>query len=640
MGDLVSAAAVFGVAHPPGYPLFTLLGFLLTKLPLGLTPAFMVGLISSFSAALGVAIFYLLILRLTKNILVSAISTFILAFSYLYWFYAEIAEVFALNNFFAILLFYLAILFRQTAKVKYLYLFFITLGLSLTNHHTIIFIFPSLFILIFVNLIKLIKKKPKTLIFCLLSFFLGFSVYLYVPIASSRNPVINWDNVKDFPSFWRLLLRKDYGTFSAGLFLQPTLLQRLIILKTYFLYLFSQLTIPVMFLSLIGAVVLYFRDRLLFVSLVLAFIISGPLFIGYAGFPLMGTFFIGVYERFFVLSSIFLIFFFPFGLMFVTRDFLGRFLRRKFLFLFQAVFILIPLLLFYYNFPKTDLHNVAIGDNLGLDFLSPLPNNSVLILSGDTALFNAWYAHYGLKFRSDVELVNLNGMAGDKYLGAQMDMFKKKNPKVSDEEVVIAATKEISKIRPVFSYDQIQPSKGEKLVWLPSGLSFKLVTNKSDLPSKEEFLAKEKKIWQTLHVPDSTSNKLAFGSLSISDIPSIYANALLAAGNFVISEYNDQQEALSFYLNAQKTDPHFAKTYKILGIYYLTLQKSCSEARLSLTKAIELDRFDKLSYFLLYSTYKDCLKDEVPADKIAADYKKVFLIDFFEDLAKSLKKDK
>ncbi|MDP3733183.1 MAG: DUF2723 domain-containing protein, partial [Candidatus Daviesbacteria bacterium] len=232
VGDLVTAASVFGVAHPPGYPLFTLLGFLLTKLPLGQTQAFLVGLISSLSAALGIAIFYLLILRLTKNALVSAISAFILAFSYLYWFYAEIAEVFALNNFFAILLFYLSISYRQTAKVRYLYLFFLSLGLSLTNHQTIIFIFPSLLILIFINFIKLIKKRPKTLILCLISFLLGFSIYLYVPIASSHNPVINWDNVKDFPSFWRLLLRQDYGTFSAGLFLQPTLLQRLVILKT------------------------------------------------------------------------------------------------------------------------------------------------------------------------------------------------------------------------------------------------------------------------------------------------------------------------------------------------------------------------------------------------------------------------
>jgi len=46
VGDLVSAAAVGGVAHPPGYPLFTFLGFILTHLHLGSSPAFQVGLIS------------------------------------------------------------------------------------------------------------------------------------------------------------------------------------------------------------------------------------------------------------------------------------------------------------------------------------------------------------------------------------------------------------------------------------------------------------------------------------------------------------------------------------------------------------------------------------------------------------------
>lgn len=49
-GELAAAAATLGIAHPPGYPLFTLLGRLLTLLPIS-TIAFRIGLLSALSAA-------------------------------------------------------------------------------------------------------------------------------------------------------------------------------------------------------------------------------------------------------------------------------------------------------------------------------------------------------------------------------------------------------------------------------------------------------------------------------------------------------------------------------------------------------------------------------------------------------------
>src|SRR6185437_15348384 len=67
VGDLITASAVHGVAHAPGYPLFVFLGFLLVKVLPFFSPAGRVGLISVFSGALGIGIFYLLLERLTKR---------------------------------------------------------------------------------------------------------------------------------------------------------------------------------------------------------------------------------------------------------------------------------------------------------------------------------------------------------------------------------------------------------------------------------------------------------------------------------------------------------------------------------------------------------------------------------------------
>jgi len=50
IGDLVTSAYVFGVAHPPGYPLFSLIGYIFSHLPIALPVVSKVGLISVFSS--------------------------------------------------------------------------------------------------------------------------------------------------------------------------------------------------------------------------------------------------------------------------------------------------------------------------------------------------------------------------------------------------------------------------------------------------------------------------------------------------------------------------------------------------------------------------------------------------------------
>ncbi len=59
-GELVTVAWTEGIAHPPGYPLYTIVGSLFAHLPLG-DPAWRMNLLSALFAALGVGLFYSLI---------------------------------------------------------------------------------------------------------------------------------------------------------------------------------------------------------------------------------------------------------------------------------------------------------------------------------------------------------------------------------------------------------------------------------------------------------------------------------------------------------------------------------------------------------------------------------------------------
>ena len=91
--ELMTAAIRLGVVHPPGYPVFTLLGHLFSLLPFGPLP-FRVNLLAVVCDAGAVALVYFTALRLTGNRLASTCAALVLAFTPLFWSWSLVAEVF------------------------------------------------------------------------------------------------------------------------------------------------------------------------------------------------------------------------------------------------------------------------------------------------------------------------------------------------------------------------------------------------------------------------------------------------------------------------------------------------------------------------------------------------------------------
>mgnify|MGYP001618899194 FL=1 len=316
------------------------------------------------------------------------------------------------------------------------------------------------------------------------------------------------------------------------------LIQKLVIQKNYFLYLFYQLTFPVIFICILGAVSLLKKNKVLFIALFLGFLLSGPFFIALIGLPLLNSFYIGIYERFYTMSSIILLFFFPIGLQFfvqILNNIFGKKLYEK---LFIAIFFIIPILLFKYNFNKTDLHNIWVGDNLAYDIIRPLPKNSFLLLTADTPLFNTWYIHYGLKVRPDVNFIS---MVANNSLHKLTDDYLKKFPKDSkDPDLVAKALLNISGKVPVFSNLKIQPSKGKKLVWIPYGLVYKLENDTKKILPESEFLKIQSEIWSKFKNKNINNiDNPSVNSLTISEITLAYSNSMVDQGDYFFNQYDD-----------------------------------------------------------------------------------------------------
>ncbi len=97
-GELITAAATGGVAHPPGYPLCTMLGRLFSLLPVG-EVAFRVTLVSCVFAALTSVTLAAIALVLSGSRTVAAATGLGFALLREPWCQAEIAEVYTLGTF-------------------------------------------------------------------------------------------------------------------------------------------------------------------------------------------------------------------------------------------------------------------------------------------------------------------------------------------------------------------------------------------------------------------------------------------------------------------------------------------------------------------------------------------------------------
>ncbi|MDI6752729.1 MAG: DUF2723 domain-containing protein, partial [bacterium] len=150
-GEFIAVAHTLGIAHPPGYPLYTLFGKLfITLVPIG-NIAFRMNMESSLFASLAVMMVYFITLKLITNhqslitkIIPSIVASLILAFSATFWEQAVIAEKYTLNALFFTLLIFILLKWQESLKTKnYLYLFSFILGLSFCHHFQTIFLVPA-----------------------------------------------------------------------------------------------------------------------------------------------------------------------------------------------------------------------------------------------------------------------------------------------------------------------------------------------------------------------------------------------------------------------------------------------------------------------------------------------------------------
>jgi len=174
-----------GIAHPSGYPLYTLLGRLVSALPFGPDPAGRLNLLSALLAAAAVGVLFLVARRFSGSRPAAAIATAIFALSPTWWSQATIAEVYALHGL-LVALFLLFLLRWEDERLaggsdRFLRAAAFVCGLGLAHHRMIALLVPAALVFVFWTDGRLLREPRRWIAPALLGL-APLLLYLYLPL--------------------------------------------------------------------------------------------------------------------------------------------------------------------------------------------------------------------------------------------------------------------------------------------------------------------------------------------------------------------------------------------------------------------------------------------------------------------------
>ncbi len=386
-GEFQMAAWLGGLAHPTGYPLYLLLGWLWTHLlPIG-DPAYRLNLFSAFWAAATVGLLVLLLRRVGRRLdgratpwplAIAAALAITFAVTPTFWSQATRAEVYALNAFFVTLILWLCLSPSGRPRGAWCALVF---GLSLTHHRTMALFLPAMlaYFLLTGTRPPLTRRRFTGLITLAA---LPQLLYLYIPLRAAQTPYLHLTlapgrdltlYANTLPDFLAMIsgsvFRGSLGTAAQGLGR----------VSLAFRFLNDQFTPLGIAVGLLGIAVLVGRRDWALLAL------TGLGFLAVVGFGLI--YFIGDISDLFVPAYLVWTIWMAVGL-----NALAVSLRSRVVIGLVIVLALLPVYLLWTGFPQRD----QSGDRRARErweaiLAQPVADNAILVSNDRNEMVPLWY---------------------------------------------------------------------------------------------------------------------------------------------------------------------------------------------------------------------------------------------------------
>ncbi len=371
-GELAAASWILGIAHPTGYPLYTLISYLFSHLP-G-EPIKNLNLLSTIFSISAAFILYITVKRITGNELISSLITGLFSFSPIIWRISITNEVYPLTALFCTLIFSM-LYYLKDSRIFYFTMFLF--GLAFTNH---IIIFSLTFPLFF-YLIIVYKPPLKKILIGFLFALIGISPYLYLILRTLAGAEIAWGDTCNLQRLIWHITGRQYQVWMFSLSVKEILnnaKQGLIFITTNFLYLFIIFVFA-------GFFYLFKKNRKKFWLLLIIFVLNFLYAINYA-IPDIESYYIPGYIALLIVST--------YG-FYIFRNNIRWFVTIPLIFIFALV-----------NYPSCTLRDNTFGLDYSFAHILQLPENSLLICSYWDIYSPTIYLRKVKNYRKDLVLID------------------------------------------------------------------------------------------------------------------------------------------------------------------------------------------------------------------------------------------
>ena len=441
-GEYITCSWIMGIPHPPGVPLFVLLGRFSTLL-FSFIPvvAVRVNLMCMIAGTASVALVARLLQRWGTRLgfgpalyrPMSAAGALMSAWGYTIWRNNNATETYAMAHLFAFLALWVFDIWMERRRAglpagRFILLVGYLIMLSVANHlSALIVVFPIALMYLLYAIRGYAREwaRPGFVLLMLGLMALAFSVHLYMPIRAVHSPEVNETNPQRWPAFRDALARKQYGQVSMLERKGPFGDQ----VKLYLEYLSWQTGRPEEWNRRLGGVGTALATALrvlltagVFYGLVALAVKRPDLFVLIAFTFLMASFFFVVYlnfktgpegapggevrERDYFFGASFTLFAIlaSIGLFSAIHDLAGRVGRWGW------TVMVIPVAALAMNAHPCDRSDTYIARDYGVNLLRSCPQGAVLITNGDNDTFPLWFAQGVEGVRRDVIVSNLSLM--------------------------------------------------------------------------------------------------------------------------------------------------------------------------------------------------------------------------------------
>lgn len=268
-GELQTAICTLGIAHPPGYPTYVVLGKVFTLLLPIKSVAWRVNFMSAFFSIATLALFFLINKKILRTEVGSFIAALVVAFSNNYWKFSITAEMYSLNDFFMLLFLYFVLFtlkLNDSEKACKYYIFFFLLGVAQGNHRSITIISPLLVAYLFFKNPKFFLEHLKQTFLMVFFFVLGISIYLFLPTRASQGPYLNYARPTTWENFKYLVTAKQFSFLMFSVPVKELVTEKLVI---FWQLLREQFFVPGIVLSILGIIWYVYRKKYETLALVL-----------------------------------------------------------------------------------------------------------------------------------------------------------------------------------------------------------------------------------------------------------------------------------------------------------------------------------------------------------------------------------